>query len=378
MGLNARGMRALAYSITAENAAKVVTDTAGGAASVVADTAGGAATVVADTAGGATTAVVDTIGDAAGTVADTAGGVAGAVADTASGVASVVGDAAGGASSAVADTVGGAATAAMDTVGGAATAVIDGSAVNAMASAVKNTTDNVADVVRSVARPKEEETVVDEFAKFRATNTGSRGNMNFKVERNDIAKMSVGVVVLPANWKLLVGTGASMALFEAAGREELEAECALRFEEAKRKGQRLVPGVSILTRAYALPAKTIMHTIVPKWRDDDPRRCYEELCKSYASALALADEAGFKSIAFPGLASGNNGFDPDHAIDIAVESISRYQPKNLLSEAHLVTFNSGITQRMRDRGYQVEEAIDQMRVLDQDVHQAQVVKGSEH
>ena len=69
-----------------------------------------------------------------------------------------------------------------------------------------------------------------------------------------------------------------------------------------------------------------MHIIVPKWRDDDPRRCYEELCKSYASALALADEAGFKSIAFPGLASGNNGFDPDLAIDIAVESISHYQP----------------------------------------------------
>ena len=121
-----------------------------------------------------------------------------------------------------------------------------------------------------------------------------------------------------------------------------------------------------------------MHTIVPKWRDDDPRRCYEELCKSYASALALADEAGFKSIAFPVLVSGNNGFDPDLAIDIAVESISRYQPKNLLYEAHLVTFDSGITQRIRNRGYQVEEVIDQMRVLDQDVHQAQVVKGSEH
>ena len=33
---------------------------------------------------------------------------------------------------------------------------------------------------------------------------------------------------------------------------------------------------------------------------------------------------------------------------------------------------------MRDRGYQVDEAIDQMHVLDQDVHQAQVVKDDEH
>lgn len=202
--------------------------------------------------------------------------------------------------------------------------------------------------------------------------------MDFKVERNDIAKMPVDVVVLPANWRLIVGTGASMALFEAAGREELEAECAMRFEEAKRKGQRLVPGVSILTRAYALPAKAIMHTIVPKWRSNKSRRCYEDLCKSYASALVLADEMGFQSIAFPVLASGNNGFDADLAIDIAIESLSQYQPKNRLSQAHLVVFGSGITQKIRDRGYQVEEAIDQMHVLDQEVHQAQAVKDDEH
>ena len=202
--------------------------------------------------------------------------------------------------------------------------------------------------------------------------------MDFKVERNDIAKMPVDVVVLPANWRLVVGTGASMALFEAAGREELEAECAMRFEEAKKQKQRLVPGVSILTHAYALPAKAIMHTIVPKWRDNESRQCYEDLCKSYASALVLADEMGFESIAFPVLASGNNGFDADIAIDIAIESLSRYQPKNRLSQAYLVTFGSGITQRMRDRGYQVEETIDQMHVLDQDVHQAQVVKSDEH
>jgi len=85
------------------------------------------------------------------------------------------------------------------------------------------------------------------------------------------------VVVLPANCRLVEGTGTSMALFEAAGREELKAECAMRFEQAKRRNQRLVPGVSILTHAYALPAKAIMHTIVPKWRENKPRvgRAYD-------------------------------------------------------------------------------------------------------
>lgn len=202
--------------------------------------------------------------------------------------------------------------------------------------------------------------------------------MEFTVQRNDISKMQVDVVVLPANWRLVMGTGTSMALFEAAGRKELEAECAMRADEAKKQGLRLVPGVSVLTRAYALPAKAIMHTIVPKWRKNKSRTCYEDLCKSYASALVLADEMGFESIAFPVLASGNNGFDADLAIDIATESLSQYQPKYKLSQAYLITFGSGITQKMRDRGYEVEEVIDQMHVLDQEVHQADVVKNDEH
>ncbi|MBR3314873.1 MAG: macro domain-containing protein [Atopobiaceae bacterium] len=202
--------------------------------------------------------------------------------------------------------------------------------------------------------------------------------MDFKVERNDITKMAVDVVVLPANWRLVEGTGTSMALFEAAGREELKAECAMRFEEAQKRNQRLVPGVSILTHAYALPSKAIMHTIVPKWRKNKSRECYEDLCKSYASALVLADEMGFESIAFPVLASGNNGFDADLAIDIATESLKQYQPKHKLSQAYLVTFDSSITQKMRDRGYEVDEVIDQMHVLDQQVHQADVVKNDEH
>lgn len=88
----------------------------------------------------------------------------------------------------------------------------------------------------------------------------------------------------------------------------------------------------------------------------------------------MADEMGMGSIAFPILASGNNGFDADVAIDIALQALGQYQPKNTLAEAYLITFGSGITQNMRDRGYEVYEAIDQTHVLGQDVHQAEVRK----
>lgn len=105
---------------------------------------------------------------------------------------------------------------------------------------------------------------------------------------------------------------------------------------------------------------------------EQPDKSYEDLCKSYASALFVADEMDMESIAFPLLASGNNGFDPDTAIEIAIQSLEQYRPKNKLSEAYLVVFSSSITQKMKDLGYEVEEVIDQMHVLDQGIHQAKV------
>ena len=198
--------------------------------------------------------------------------------------------------------------------------------------------------------------------------------MRFEVQRNDIAAMEVDVIVLPANSLLRTGPGASLAIFEAAGRQKLEAECSMRYEQVKKSGIRLVPGVSVPTLAYNLPAKVILHTIVPKWQSGNARRCYEDLCKSYASALVLADEMGMTSVAFPMLASGNNGFDTDVAIDVALQSLRQYQPKHKLEVAYLVTFDSKITQKLRDRGFEVEEAIDQVHVLEQDVHQAEVHK----
>ena len=194
--------------------------------------------------------------------------------------------------------------------------------------------------------------------------------MEFVTERNDIVNMEVDVVVLPANRKLRIGTGASKALFEAAGREQLEAECAIQLEKAKDKGISLVPGVCVPTHAFDLRAKVILHTIVPKWRPKEERKCYEELCQSYAAALVMADEMGMESIAFPVLAAGNNGFDADIAIEIALKSLEQYEPKNKLAQACLVTFEAEITQKVRDLGFTVEEHIDQMHVLDQDMQQA--------
>lgn len=193
--------------------------------------------------------------------------------------------------------------------------------------------------------------------------------MDFKVVRNDITRMETDAVVLPANSKLLMGTGASMAIFEAAGRAELENECAIRLKEAKKQRLRLKPGACVPTNAYALPSKMILHTIVPKWNPNKQWDSYQQLCQSYAAALVLADEVGCESIAFPVLAAGNNGFAANLALKIAIKSLDEYETKNKLSKAYLVTFGDDVTQKVRDIGYEVEEEIDQIHVRKQKKHQ---------
>lgn len=194
--------------------------------------------------------------------------------------------------------------------------------------------------------------------------------MKYTIQRNDITKMEVDAIVLPANWKLEVGSGASLAIFEAAGKEDLEAECALQRNEAERNGLRLVPGVSIPTHAFKLPAKIVLHTIVPKWDETNSRKCYEDLVKAYVSALMLADQMGLESIAFPVLAAGNNGFDADLAIKIAIQSFEQFEPATKLALAYLVPFGSYVTQRICELGYEVDEQIDQMQVFEQNMQQA--------
>ena len=167
--------------------------------------------------------------------------------------------------------------------------------------------------------------------------------MEVRFLKGNIVDAKVDAIVLPANSKLKEGSGASEAIFKAAGRKVLTKKC-------KEIGFCDV-GSAVPTLGYDLDCKCIIHAVVPKWVDGNHDE-YNLLSSAYAYTLQMADLMECKSIAFPLLASGNNGFDLDLALEIAVKNIDVFEPKNL-EDVYIILFGNRVTELVKTNGYDV-------------------------
>jgi len=130
--------------------------------------------------------------------------------------------------------------------------------------------------------------------------------------RNDITKLRVNAIVNAANADLKMGGGVCGAIFSAAGPDRLQKAC-----------RRLAPvktGEAVITKGFALPAKYVIHTVGPVYRDG--KRDEAALLRAcYTNSLRLANRHGCRSIAFPLLSSGSFGYPKDEALTVATNAI---------------------------------------------------------
>jgi len=137
--------------------------------------------------------------------------------------------------------------------------------------------------------------------------------MPFQIVRNDIVKMRVDAIVNTANPLPVIGSGVDSAIHTAAGPELLRAREAI---------GPIAIGQAAITDGYLLPCRHVIHTVGPEWIDGMHGES-ELLASCYRSAVALAEEAGCASVAFPLISSGNYGFPADEALRVATEEINR-------------------------------------------------------
>ncbi|XP_050949815.1 core histone macro-H2A.1 isoform X1 [Labeo rohita] len=120
------------------------------------------------------------------------------------------------------------------------------------------------------------------------------------------------------------------ALERIGGKEFAEAVLELR----KSNGPLEVAGAA-MTSGYGLPAKFVIHCNSPGWGSD---KCEEMLDKTVKNCLALADEKKLKSVAFPSIGSGRNGFPKQTAAQLILKAISSYFVTTMSSSIKTVYF----------------------------------------
>lgn len=132
-----------------------------------------------------------------------------------------------------------------------------------------------------------------------------------RIIKESITNVDTDAIVNAANSHLKMGGGVCGAIFFGAGISDLQEACdEIGFCEV---------GNAVITPAFRLKAKYIIHTVGPRWRggnQNEPELLYD----AYKNSLILAKENQCHSISFPLISAGIFRYPMEEAWKVAINS----------------------------------------------------------
>lgn len=156
--------------------------------------------------------------------------------------------------------------------------------------------------------------------------------MKIRLLKGDITKVETDAIVNAANSSLMGGGGVDGAIHLAGGQEILK-ECIL----IRQNQGGCNVGEAVITNAGKLPAKKVIHTVGPRWNDNNSD-ADEKLRNSYLNSLRLAEDNDLKSIAFPNISTGIYHFPKRRAAEIAINVVEGFKSE-VVKEIVFVCFD---------------------------------------
>lgn len=147
-------------------------------------------------------------------------------------------------------------------------------------------------------------------------------------------------IVNAANSQLAGGGGVDGAIHRAAGPQLVAASRALGPIDA---------GEAVITAAFDLPNKHVIHCVGPVYSQGKP--VATQLAACYARAMQLAAQAGARRVAFPAISCGVYGYPMIEASRIAIRAVADCAPDRgsielarfvLFSDQALAVFNAAL------------------------------------
>ncbi|XP_026521207.1 poly [ADP-ribose] polymerase 14-like [Notechis scutatus] len=184
------------------------------------------------------------------------------------------------------------------------------------------------------------------------TKVNLKNGVVIEVCMGDLTSYQADVVVNASNETLKHIGGLANALLKAAG-PQLQDECDVLIQ----KCGALKPGCAVITGAWNLPCKQVIHAVGPRWTSANKENCIQLLKKAVRESLKLAEKFNHRSIAMPAISSGIFGFpikECTHFILTAIqETLEEFSENGSLKQIFLVDMAPQTIQAFSDALHKV-------------------------